>query len=395
LNTARAMLWSGQEISRRGEPARARAMLEEFANSVPDAPLLPELCLAIAGTYEQQNQLTNAIEQYTRCVATFPDSSVRPQAEFYRAWAMSNLAGRETNALMLFTNFIAHYSTNALAPQAQLWVGDYYYRAGDLLEAERNYKLLFQNTQWAPSPLTYEAQLRAGRAAADRQDWGHAKDYLVGLYNNTNGPSLDLRLQALFEYGQTLMLWVDPADTSKLANCEEATRVFGRVCDECPTNRLAVQAWNEKAKCYLQWGLARQQYDSLTNAINAYQHVLDLPQADVAARSEAKVGQATVLGRWAQQKTGAERTALLKQALSNSLDVVYGTIRATNELPDGKWTKEAGMKAFDLAEDLQAWSQVVSIYMRLTNSVWPVLPAPYEKRAARAFENLEREKSSH
>jgi hypothetical protein len=156
-----------------------------------------------------------------------------------------------------------------------------------------------------------------------------------------------------------------------------------------------VLAWNEKAKCYLQWGLARQQYDSLTNAINAYQHVIDLPQADVAARSEAKVGQATVLGKWAQQKTGAERTALLKQALSNSLDVVYGTIRATNELPDGKWTKEAGMKAFDLAEDLQAWSQVVSIYMRLTNDVWPILPAPYQRRATNAFENLERERSSH
>ena len=392
LNTARAMLLSGQELSRRGDPARARAMLEEFANSVPDAPMLPELCLAIAGTYEQQNQLTNAIEQYNRCLTVFPDSSVRPQAEFYRAWDTSNLAGQETNALMLFTNFIAHYPTNALAPQAQLWVGNYYYTAGDLLEAERNYKLLFQNTQWALSPLTYEAQLRAGGAAADRQDWSHARDYLVGLYNNTNGPSLDLRLQALLEYGQTLMLWVDPADSTKLSNCEEAIRVFGRICDECPTNRLAVQAWNEKAKCYLQWGLARQQYDSLTNAINAYQHVVNSSQADVAARSEAKVGQATVLGKWAEQKAGAERTALLKQALSNCLDVVYGT---TNEERDLNWTKQAGMQAFALAEELQAWSQVASIYMRLTNNVWPILPAPYQRRAAKAFENLERERSSH
>ena len=403
LNTAQAMLLSGQELSRRGEPARARAMLEEFANSVPDAPLLSELCLAIAGTYEQQNQLTNAIEQYNRCLAVFPDSSVRPQAEFYRAWATSNLAGQETNALMLFTNFIAHFLTNALAPQeqlwvaqAQLWVGDYYYRAGDLLEAERNYKLLFQNTQWAPSPLTYEAQLRAGRAAADRhQDLGQPKDYFLGLYNNTNGPSLDVRLQALFEYGQTLMLWVDPADSSKLANYEEAIRVFGRICDDYPTYRLTVPAWNEKAKCYLQWGLARQQYDSLTNAINAYQHVIDSPQADVAARSEARVGQATVLGMWAAQKTGTERTALLKQALSNSLDVVFGTILKTNEERDLNWTKQAGMQAFALAEELQAWSQVASIYMRLTNNVWPILPAPYQRRAAKAFENLEREKSSH
>ena len=98
---------------------------------------------------------------------------------------------------------------------------------------------------------------------------------------------------------------VDPTDTNKLANCEEATRVFGRICDEYPTNRLAVRAWIEKANCYLQWALAKQQYDSLTNALNAYQRVIDSPQADVAARSEAKVGQAIVLGKWAEQKAGA------------------------------------------------------------------------------------------
>jgi hypothetical protein len=32
--------------------------------------------------------------------------------------------------------------------------------------------------------------------------------------------------------------------------------------------------------------------------------------------------------------------------------------------------------------------------MRLTNSVWPQLPAPYQKRALKAFENLEREKAN-
>ena len=187
---------------------------------------------------------------------------------------------------------------------------------------------------------------------------------------------------------------MDPAETNRLANCEEATRVFGRICDEYPTNRLAVRAWGEKANCYLQWALARQQYDSLTNALNAYQRVIDSPQADVSARSEAKVGQAIVLGKWAEQKAGAEQTALLKQALSNCLDVVYGRILRDDENLDPFWTKEAGVRAFDLAEELQAWSQMANIYVRLTNSVWPQLPAPYQRRAAKAFENLEREKAS-
>ena len=200
-----------------------------------------------------------------------------------------------------------------------------------------------------------EAQLMAGRAAAGRQGWDDAKAYFLSLYNNTNGPAgtevqqrfNDLRLQALFAYGQTLMSHLDPAETNKLANCEEATRVFGRVYDESPTNRLAVQALLEKGPTAIkEWALARQQYDSLTNALNAYEQVLHSPQADVAARSEAKVGQAVVLEKWAEQKTGKERTALLEQALNNCLDVVYGKILRDDEKLHELWTKEAGLKGF-------------------------------------------------
>ena len=215
------------------------------------------------------------------------------------------------------------------------------------------------------------------------------------MYNNTNGPSIDLRLQALLRVRADLdAVGGSRGDTNKLANWEQATRVFGRICDEYPTNRLAIPAWGEKANCYLQWALAKQQYDSLTNAINAYQHVIDSPQADVEARSEAKVGQAIVLDKWAEQKTGAERAALLQQALSNCLDVVYGSVLREGESRDLNWTKKAGLKALDLAEELQAWSQEANLYLRLTNSVWPQLPAPYQKRALKAFENLEREKSN-
>ena len=265
------------------------------------------------------------------------------------------------------------------------------------MEAELNYKMLFQSTNWPPSELTYEAQLMAGRAAVRRQGWDAAKDYFTKLYNNTNGPSLDLRVQALFEYGQTLMAFVEPAETNKLANYEQATLAFGRICDEYPTNRLAIPAWIAKAKCYRQWALTRQQYDSLTNALNAYQRVVDSPQADVSARSEAKVGQAEVLEKWAKQRVGEEGTALLKQALSNCLDVFYGNsnILRDDEKPDPFWTKEAGMEAFDLADAMQAWSQAVSIYQRLKNTVWPNLPSSLEKRALKAQENLEREKANH
>jgi hypothetical protein len=122
---------------------------------------------------------------------------------------------------------------------------------------------------------------------------------------------------------------------------------------------------------------------------------LDAPQADVAARSEAKVGQAVVLEKWAEQKAGEEGAPLRKQALSNCLDVVYGKVlRDSGERLDPRWTKEAGIEAFNLAEAMQAWSQVIGIYQRLTNSVWPQMPPSLEEKARRARENLEREQTT-
>jgi hypothetical protein len=392
LSAARAVLLTGQDLGLRSDPAAARKLLLDFDKAAPDAPLRAERQLAVVATWEQDNKWTEAIAQLDGWLATFTNHEAKPRAEYFRAWDTWQ-AGRDTNALTLFTNFVIHFPTSEFAPRAQMWVADYYYRTGDPVAAERNYQLVFHTTNWPPDELTYLSQLMAGRAAVAHQGWIDARAYFTQLYNNTKGPSLDLRYQALFEHALALIRVVDPADTNRLANLEEATIALGRVCDDYSTNRLAVQAWKEKANCYLQWALARQQYDSLTNAINAYQHVLVSPQAEVALRSEAKVGLAVTLSKWAEQKTGKERTALLEQALNHCLDVVFGTILRDDEWLDPFWTKEAGVKAFDLADSLQAWSQEVRLYERLTNSIWPQLPAQLVKRAAKARENLEREKA--
>ena len=401
LSAARAALLTGQEISRRGDFAGARKVLLDFDKAAPEAPLRPERQLVVAATWEQENNWAEAIALYDICLPSLTNHEAQARVEYYRARDTSLQVGRATNALALFTNFVARFPTSEFAPLAQMWVADYYYNLRDYVEAERNYKLLFQSTNWARSELTCEAQLMAGRAAVGRQRWTEAMPYFTQLYNNTNCPStmlpsayIDMRLEALFLYGDSLMSVVDPAETNKLANCEEATRALGRICDEYPTNRLAGRAWARRADCYLQWALARQQYDSLTNALNAYQRAFDSPQADVALRSQAKVGLAVTLTKWAEQKTGKERTALLEQALNHCLDVVYGKILRDDERLDAWWTKEAGLKGVALADLLQAWSQEVGLFQRLTNSVWPQLPAPLVKQAAKAQENLEREKAN-
>ena len=92
-----------------------------------------------------------------------------------------------------------------------------------------------------------------------------------------------------------------------------------------------------------------------------------------------------------KDRQGANRAA--QAGLNHCLDVVYGKILRDDERPDPFWTKKAGMKAFDLAEELQAWSQAVNIYLRL-KTIWPQLPASLEEHAAKARENLEREKAA-
>jgi hypothetical protein len=271
-------------------------------------------------------------------------------------------------------------------------VADYFYNRGEYVEAERNYLLLSRSTNWPVSNLSYEAQLMAGHAAVRHQGWKEAGAYFTQLWNNTNGPKLDLRLQALFEYGDTLTSYVEPSETNKLANWEEATRVFALICDTHPTNRLAALAWGRRGDCYMQWALAKQQYDSLTNALNAYQRVVESPQADVAARSEAKVGMAIALEKWAKQKTGAEQTTLLKQALDHCADVVLGKMLRKDELLDPLWTQKAAQEAFSLAEALQAWAQAASIYARLTNSIWPLVDPAMLRRATNVFEHLPQDK---
>ena len=107
-------------------------------------------------------------------------------------------AGRATNALTLFTNFVAQLPNQRVRPaRPNVGGGLLLQHWATTCEAERNYKLLFQNTNWPPAELTYQAQLMAGRAAVARQDWKDARAYFTQLYNNTNGPSIDLRLQAL------------------------------------------------------------------------------------------------------------------------------------------------------------------------------------------------------
>lgn len=328
------------------QPANARKLLEDFEMTFTNSPLRPQVELAIARTYERERDWAAAITNYTRWLDDFPTNDLRPQTLYSLAQADFQ-AGNETNVFVQFTNFVARFPTNDLAPLAQWWVADHYFRAGDFENAERNYKPIFQNTNWQGSPLAnrtnlfYPAQMMAGRAAVARLDYtGAARDYFAKLEADTNCP-IDLRVQATFAHGDALMR-SEPDDTNNpLANFGLATNEFFQIVQLYPTNELGLLALFYIGDCNVQLT----NYDAATNA---YAQVFNSPFAGLNARSEAQIGFGLALEKKAALLSGTGQNALLNQALDNYLAVFYGLNLRDDEQPEPFWMKKAGLQAAPL-----------------------------------------------
>ncbi len=352
FRTQSALLIAGQDIAARGSPGLAREFFAEFERRYPDSPLLAEVKLALARTFEQEKNWTGALRVYDEWVTNHARADLLPQVEYRRGLA-SYRAGFETNALAIFTNIVTRFSTNPVAALAQNWVADFYFKQGDFKRAEENYQLLYQ--RWPESELAYEARMMAGRAAVASLRFADAVMYFTNLINDANCPS-NLVAQALFAYGDALVRQ-EPADSNRpLANYEEAIRVFGRLQRLYSGSELATLAWGRIGDCYLQ--LATQNPNYLTNALAAYKAVVDDPRASVSVRSQAEVGLGIVLDKQAALLPESEQPSARQRALEHYLRVVYQQNLREGELADPFWIKEAGLRALRLAEELQMWEQL-------------------------------------
>lgn len=379
-----SVLLAGEGLSDMQQPASARILFEKFVQLYPKSPLRPEVELALARTYEQENNWSPAISIYDRWVGQYTnDARSLAKVEYARAWANFQ-AGRETNAFVLFTNFIAQYPTNALTPVAQWWLGDYYLGTGsNYVDAEKNYKLIFQT--WPDSELAYPAMMQAGRAALARQGYSDAIAYFTTLTGDTNCPP-EYVVQALFAYGGALMQ--EPSDTNDpVLNFKQAIAVFQNIGQAFPQSEQAALAWGEMGDCYLQLAGQPQGAHFYNYATNAYAQVLSSTLAGASARSQAQMGIGLVLEKRAAQATGSDQTALLRQALQNYLDVLYGKNLRDGETADPFWVKKAGLEAANVAEMLGEWPQAVNIYRRL-EELLPQLHDSLEKKIANAQEHV-------
>jgi TolA-binding protein len=323
----------GESLAR---PDEARALFGRLATQLPGSPLQPQIALAVARSYEREQDWPAAVTNYEDWLKTFPTNGLKPQVVYALAQADFH-GGNETNAFQTFTNFVAQFPTNALAPLAQWWVGDYFFRTGDFVNAERNYKSVFEN--WPVSDLAYPSRMMAGRAAVARLDYiGAIRDYFIKLEPDTNCP-IDLRIQATFAHGDALMRSDSTVSNNPLANFQAATNVFAQVYQKYPTNEWGALALFYIGECALQLA----DYDAATNAFG---QVMASPALDQSARDQAQIGLGIALEKKAALATGTDQRTLLKQALNNYL-AVFDSRFQTNSKPF--WVRKAGLQALPLA----------------------------------------------
>jgi TolA-binding protein len=370
FRTERAVLLAGQGM----DPAGARELYISVAKASTNSSLSPEISLAIARTYEQENKWEDAIAVYDSWLDQFSNAPSRPEAEYFRGLSLA-MAGRQTNALVCFTNFLARFpSTNQFAPLVRDWVASYYYTIGDYQKAETEYQMLALD--WPGKDLAFQALLGAGRSAVARGNPTDAKEYFRNIY--TNSTSSELQAQALYAYGDACRLMGDSAQTNKLPSYKDAIDAFDGVIRQFPTNRLAALALGAKADCLLQ-------SRDYTNAIDAYQQIAT--NADPLVRDNAKCGIAVTLEIEAKSETGASQLKLLNQALNYYLDVFYDDELQQKGNSGLFWRKKSGEEAARLAETLKQWSQAISLYQHLEDLL-PPLRDFYEAKKHKVEKNL-------
>ena len=109
----------------------ARATFQQLLERNPATPLWPDLQLAIARTYEQAGDWTNACNLYTNLEGNpnFATNALRSQVEFSLALACAK-AGPESNALARMSNVVSQFPGDPNAALAQNWIGNYHMNHG-------------------------------------------------------------------------------------------------------------------------------------------------------------------------------------------------------------------------------------------------------------------------
>jgi tetratricopeptide (TPR) repeat protein len=352
-----SLLSIGEDFDRKYNYAMARQIFTDLLQRSPHSTNAPEVEFAIARLYAHERNWPAALRAYGQWETNHPLDARLPEVEFFLAQAYDK-ADRPADALMRFTNFVARFPGNSLAPWAQNWVADYYYNQEDYPSAERNYELLFQFP--GAGDLAYQARLWAGRAALNYAV-DDALQHFFDIVNNTNTPPA-LLAQTYFVLGDT-MLQEFQAPPNNRTNFTDALALMSKLTNGAPTNALALEAIGRLGDYYMAWADVKQEPEVYSNAAQMYRALLSFPSANVgvSARSQAEVGLGVI----------AEKQHQPGQALAHYCKVVYGY---DPDNFDPYWIERAGENAARIYEDQQQWDKAARVYSRVLEAVPALRP---------------------
>ncbi len=380
LVSDKATLLHAGELNRRGRPADARREFEAQLTRFPNSPLAPQIHIAVARTFRQDGNWEGAARQYEDWLRRYPTNAARADVEFERAMFSEQVGA--TNALTLFTNFVARFPAHSNAPLAQLHVGDLYFNQGDAFDkAEASYQILYQNTNWPDSRLKFLARLAAGRAAYERDSFKNATNYFNELVTQANADRVprDIQARAFFALGDTYIKASQAGEPIAEDPFGDAIIAFGRITNSTlfPGSPLAAPAMGRIGDCLLQRAGKNQDPKQLELAAEAYRRTVALPGAEVETRSLAEVGLGIV----------REKQGRANEALDHWSNVFYQKNLAPGEAPGLKEIEAAGGHLGRLREERQEWAQAIAIYESMQR-LFPPLRSPLQIKINRARQML-------
>ena len=368
-NTSRLLL--GQHMIHIDHVSEARGVFYEMIEHFTQFPLKAEVDYAIAYSYELEGKWAKAVALYASWIESYPEHVNLPRATYALAWCTSQ-QGKDKEALDLYRNFIKENGKHELVHVARLWLGNYHFNQKNFEAAERQYSVIFRTLPKPREDILYPAALMAGKASFRLNQYAKTIRYLEFLSSEIQGdeaisPSFRAQVElnlgdALFEKGK------NEAPTQNVSVGEARLR-FISVGALHPDSRLAAIAWGRS-------GDASYFLKEYPQAIEAYEQVIEMKEADIATRSQAEVALGMVLERQAESPQAdaesQDADSLLERALQHYLDVVYLKNLRANELPDPFWLEEAGIKAGNLVEAKQDIETGVKLYQRLAELLPPL-----------------------
>lgn len=382
-SNAEVILSVAQYLTLRGDLQNARSWLGELQKLYANSGLLPEAQLLLARIYIRESNFELARQTLDSWLSQWTNNPTIAQVAFERAW-LSSILEPATNAYSRFNEFISRYPTNELAPLAMKWLGDYYFKIGDYVSAEKQYQLLFQQTNITNINLQFQARIMAGRSAFARRRFEDATNYFTTLINSllaeTNAPA-EFISEAYFRLADTIIELYPPDATNPVGRYALAINALSKIPE---TNMFGPLAVARIGDCHLQ--LAAQDPSRYLLASNCYIKVIKMPQSDPRVRSLAEIALArcTELFAALPMLQAIEKTRLLNEALDHYLNVVFekNISRNNGEIADEFCVEKAGIEAARLSMELGQTNQAINLYSYLGSKI-PALKQVMDDRIAR------------